>query len=65
VALNFPDSPTLGQIYTFANKSWTYDGQKWIVSQYDNAISQDVIDYIDAKAAETLQESITFSVIFA
>lgn len=65
MALNFPDSPTVGQIYTFANKSWTYDGQKWIVSQYDNAISQDVLNYINSKAAETLQDSIAFGVAFS
>jgi hypothetical protein len=27
--LNFPDSPTLGQVYTVGAASWTWDGTKW------------------------------------
>lgn len=60
-AINFPDSPTNGQVFTAANKSWTWDGTKWIVTQYDNAIDSDVTDYIDQK----FEEAVTFAVLFA
>jgi microcystin-dependent protein len=29
MAINFPDSPTNGQIFTSGTSSWTYDGVKW------------------------------------
>lgn len=60
-AIDFPNSPTLGQVHTAANKSWTWDGSKWIVTQYDNAIDNDVSNYIDAK----VEEAIAFAIFFA
>lgn len=30
--LNFPDAPTLNQIFTAVGCSWKWDGVKWIVS---------------------------------
>ena len=27
--INFPDSPTAGQIHTVGAASWTWDGTKW------------------------------------
>ncbi len=30
--LNFPDAPTLNQVFTAAARSWAWDGTKWIVS---------------------------------
>lgn len=50
-ALNFPDSPTSGQVFTAANKSWTWDGTKWIVTQYDNGLDNDVTNYINQEIA--------------
>ena len=29
MAINFPDSPTNGQVFTSGSTSWTYDGTKW------------------------------------
>ena len=29
-ALNFPSTPTLGQVYTANGKLWTYDGTTWV-----------------------------------
>jgi hypothetical protein len=29
VALNFPDSPTVGQIYSINDRQWTWDGVSW------------------------------------
>ena len=30
--INFPDSPSNGDTYTFDNKLWTFDGEKWETS---------------------------------
>jgi hypothetical protein len=30
--LNFPDSPTVGQIYTLGAASWSWDGTKWVAT---------------------------------
>jgi hypothetical protein len=32
MAIDFPNSPTLNQVYTVGGTSWTYDGEKWLVS---------------------------------
>ena len=63
MALDFPNSPTLGQVYTAANKSWTWDGYKWIITQYDNAIDNDVTDYIDSEIDSVRNKSVAFSLI--
>lgn len=31
MAIDFPNTPTLNQTYTVGNKTWQYDGEKWIV----------------------------------
>jgi len=31
MAIDFPNSPTLNQTYAVGNKTWQYDGEKWIV----------------------------------
>jgi len=31
MAIDFPNSPTTGQVYTSGTRSWQYDGEKWIV----------------------------------
>ena len=30
--LNFPDSPSLNESYTFNNKTWTYNGNAWALA---------------------------------
>ena len=30
--INFPTSPTLGQVYTFSGSSWTYNGTAWVLN---------------------------------
>jgi len=63
-ALNFPDSPTTGQTYAASNKTWTYDGEKWIITQYDNAMDDDVTAYIDAQVTAAKEEAIAFAILF-
>jgi hypothetical protein len=32
MALNFPDSPTAGDVFTSAGRSWTYDNLTWLLA---------------------------------
>lgn len=32
MAISFPLTPTIGQVYSFGNKSWTWDGTGWAVN---------------------------------
>lgn len=36
--INFPNSPTLGQIYSFNNISWQWNGSSWIVASPSESI---------------------------
>ena len=41
MAIDFPNTPTANQTYTVGNRTWKYDGEKWvIISQADNASNQ-------------------------
>lgn len=31
MAINFPDTPTTGDTYTVGDKTWKYDGEKWVI----------------------------------
>jgi hypothetical protein len=40
--IDFPASPTNGQTYTFANRTWQFDGKGWVVvfaSADENALT--------------------------
>lgn len=39
MAIDFPNTPTLNQVFTASNRSWKYDGEKWV------GISSDVYLY--------------------
>ena len=32
MALNFPSSPNVNATYTFSDKTWTYNGNAWVLS---------------------------------
>lgn len=32
MAINFPANPTIGQVYTYSNRSWTWNGEGWQAS---------------------------------
>ena len=35
MAIDFPNSPASNELYTSGNRTWKYDGEKWIL--IDNA----------------------------
>ena len=47
MAINFPDSPTTGQTFTSANRTWVYNGTSWI-GNYSSTGSADTLDGIDS-----------------
>jgi hypothetical protein len=47
LAINFPDNPTVGQTFTAANRTWTYNGSAW-VGDYSSTGNADTIDGIDS-----------------
>src|SRR5262252_4665441 len=32
MAIDFPNSPTVGQVFTVGNVAWSWDGTKWVAS---------------------------------
>lgn len=34
MALDFPSSPSVGQIYTYLGRSWQWDGTSWVTATY-------------------------------
>lgn len=47
MAINFPNNPTLGQIYSFGEKIYKWNGKKWITGPIENnsLISSEFTDY--------------------
>lgn len=51
--MNFPESPTLNQLYTFASKTWKWNGIGWeLVNDLDSVYSP--IDHIHSNATTTV-----------
>lgn len=48
---NFPSSPTVGQIYTFEDKSWKWDGVAWTLQ----SMSDTVVTYVEDSLEEMNQ----------
>ena len=44
MAIDFPSSPTNGQTLTAAGKTWTWNGEKWLVVDKVNNASNQVYD---------------------
>lgn len=62
-AINFPDSPTTGQVHTASNKSWSWDGSKWLIRQYNNAVDEDVTEYIDDEIATAKKQAFALAFV--
>jgi trimeric autotransporter adhesin len=55
MALNFPDSPTLNQVYSAGGKTWSYNGSRWaMLSPAAFTLADDAVT-----TAKILDENVT------
>lgn len=69
--INFPDSPTVGQVYSFNNISWQWNGSAWIVASPSasigyvsslNGLTGDVTEAAFTGTANTFTQLQSFTV---
>lgn len=41
--INFPDAPTVGDVYTFSNRSWTWSGSVWTPNRPQYSPDRDIV----------------------
>lgn len=51
--IDFPNSPTTNDIYTVGNRTWRYDGEKWVIINQANNINNQIYDIILLNKMET------------
>lgn len=57
MALNFPSSPTSGQLYSLNGKTWTWDGASWTGTDDSNPRSVVVADPVFLMQSEALTDT--------
>jgi hypothetical protein len=60
MAIDFPNTPTTGQVYTSGNRSWEYDGEKWISSSFamaETAITANTTTTVDSWSTVTYRSA--------
>lgn len=59
--IDFPGSPTIGQIYTYNNRSWTWSGEVWTPNRPQYTANRDIISdndgYLVASSATATEVS--------
>jgi hypothetical protein len=58
MAMNFPNSPIQGDTYTFSNRTYVYDGTKWVRSL--NNLTLDFLDFDEAASVSPLRGRVYF-----
>lgn len=57
MALDFPSSPTVGDIYTANNSTWKWDGVSWNVTNYligtGTGLGSDTVFFISGQTVNT------------
>lgn len=51
--IDFPNSPSINDTYTVNNRTWLYDGEKWIIINQANNINNQLYDIILLNKMET------------
>ncbi len=53
MAIDFPSSPTVGQTVTAGDKTWSWNGEKWLVVEKVNNMSNQIYDITVLMRMET------------
>lgn len=56
MALDFPPSPTEGQVYTLGAKSWTWNGSGWA------SVPASTVNQVDPSTIPTMAEVMALSI---
>ncbi len=62
MALNFPNSPATGDTHASGAKSWTWDGEKWLLNPEDRAF---VVENLDGGILEIDEAEVSNNLIFS
>ena len=62
MAINFPNSPATGDTHTSGAKSWTWDGEKWLLNPEDKAF---VVESLDGGILEIDEAEVSNNLIFS
>jgi len=60
--INFPNSPAIGDTHTSGAKSWTWDGEKWLLNPEDRAF---VVENLDGGILEIDEAEVSNNLIFS
>lgn len=55
--IDFPNTPTIGQIYTYNNRSWTWSGQVWTPNRPQYEANRDIVSDADGYLVASLVTS--------
>lgn len=47
MAINFPAEPTVGDVYSYNNRSWTWSGEVWTPNRPQYTASRDIVSDVD------------------
>ena len=60
--INFPASPSTGDTHSSGAKTWTWDGEKWLLNSEDAALT---VDNLDGGILEIDEAEVTNNIIFS
>lgn len=60
--INFPNSPSTGDTHSSGAKTWTWDGEKWLLNPEDRALT---VDDLDGGILEIDEAEVTNNLIFS